>query len=231
MIHWAQLFHFYQPPTQTPQVLEKICNESYGPLLEVLYQNLHARVTLNINGVLLEMLQDYGHRDIIKSLRALGEKGEVEFTGSGKYHPILPLLPQDERKRQIELNIATGTHLLGKTFAPKGFFPPEMCYSGDIVPEVIATSHQWVILSGIACANTWPIDKVCQVENGKKKLAVFFRDDILSNKISFKQTSTQEFLAHLKQMKCDKENVYVVTPMDAETYGHHIHDWENIFLT
>ena len=35
MIFWAQLFHFYQPPTQLPSVLEKICNESYKPLLEV----------------------------------------------------------------------------------------------------------------------------------------------------------------------------------------------------
>jgi len=230
MIYWAQLFHFYQPPTQTPQVLEKICNESYRPLLEVLYQNPHAKVTLNINGVLLDMLHDYGHKDIIKSLRAVGEKGGVEFTGSGKYHPILPLLPPDERKRQIELNTATGTHLLGKAYAPKGFFPPEMCYSDDILSEVIATGHQWVILSGVACPNTWPVDKICQVENGGKRLSVFFRDDILSNKISFKQTGTQDFLEHLKQMKGDKENMYVVTAMDAETYGHHIQNWENLFL-
>jgi alpha-amylase/alpha-mannosidase (GH57 family) len=230
MIYWAQLFHLYQPPTQMPQVLEKICNESYRPLLEVLHQNSHVRVTLNINGVLLEMLHDYGHRDIIKSLRELGEKGAVEFTGSGKYHPIFPLLPQDDRKRQIELNTDTGSRLLGKAYAPKGFFPPEMCYSDDILSEVIATGHQWVILSGVACPNTWPVDTIYQVENRRKRLAVFFRDDILSNKISFKQTSTQDFLEHLKQMKGDKDNIYIVTAMDAETYGHHIKDWENIFL-
>jgi alpha-amylase/alpha-mannosidase (GH57 family) len=230
VIYWAQLFHFYQPPTQMPSVLEKICDESYRPILDVLLQNPHARVTININGVLLEMLHDYGHRDIIKSLKALGEKGVVEFTGSGKYHPILPLLPPPERKRQIELNAATGSRFLEKAFVPKGIFPPEMCYSGDIVPEIIASGHQWVILSGIACPNSWPIDRVYQVESEGKKLAVFFRDDILSNKISFKQTSSEEFLAHLKQMKGDRENVYVVTAMDAETYGHHIQDWENIFL-
>ena len=151
MIYWAQLLHFYQPPTQMPQVLEKICNESYRPVLMALHQNPHARATLNINGVLLEMLHDYGHRDIIKSLRSLGEKGEIEFSGSGKYHPILPLLPPGERKRQIELNIATGTHFLGKAYAPKGFFPPEMCYSSEIVPEVINAGYKWTILSGIAC--------------------------------------------------------------------------------
>jgi alpha-amylase/alpha-mannosidase (GH57 family) len=230
VIYWAQLFHFYQPPTQMPLVLEKICKESYEPLLKVLLQNPHARATININGVLLEMLHDYGHRDVINSLRALGDKGEVEFTGSGKYHPILPLLPQGERKRQIELNIATSTHLLGRTYQPKGFFTPEMCYSDDILSEVVATGHQWIILSGIACPNSWPVDKVYQIEHGGKRLAVFFRDDILSNKISFKQIGANDFLEHLKQVRGDKENVYVITAMDAETYGHHIQNWERLFL-
>jgi alpha-amylase/alpha-mannosidase (GH57 family) len=230
VIYWAQLFHFYQPPTQIPVVLEKICNESYKPLLKVLLENPHARATLNINGVLLEMLHDCGHRDVIKSLHALEEKGEVEFTGSGKYHPILPLLPQGERKRQIELNIATSIHFLGEAFQPKGFFPPEMCYSDDILTEVIATDHQWVIVGGIACPAQWPMDKIYQVEHNGKRLAVFFRDDILSNKISFKQIGANDFLEHLKQVRGDKENVYVVTAMDAETYGHHIQNWEKLFL-
>ena len=74
MIYWAQLFHFYQPPTQIPLILEKICSESYKPLLKVLYQNQHARATLNINGVLLEMLHDYGHRDIIRASVHSGKK-------------------------------------------------------------------------------------------------------------------------------------------------------------
>ncbi len=230
MIYWAQLFHFYQPPTQMPLILEKICNESYKPLLKVLLQNPHARATLNINGVLLEMLHDYGHRDVIRSLRALGEKGEVEFTGSGKYHPILPLLPQDERKRQIELNISTLAHFLGNACQPKGFFPPEMCYSDDILSEIAAAGYQWVIVSGSACPAPWPIDKIYQVEHQGKKVAVFFRDDILSNKISFKQIGPGDFFQHLKQVGSDGEDIYIITAMDAETYGHHIQNWERLFL-
>ena len=68
MIYWAQLFHFYQPPTQLPPVLDKICNESYRPLLEVFRQYPGARVTVNINGVLTEMLRDCGHQDVIDGL-------------------------------------------------------------------------------------------------------------------------------------------------------------------
>ena len=34
-IYWANLLHFYQPPIQIPEILRKVVNESYRPLIEV----------------------------------------------------------------------------------------------------------------------------------------------------------------------------------------------------
>jgi hypothetical protein len=45
MIYWAQLLHFYQPPTQVPSVLRRICDESYRPLLKVFQEYPNARST------------------------------------------------------------------------------------------------------------------------------------------------------------------------------------------
>jgi alpha-amylase/alpha-mannosidase (GH57 family) len=230
MIYWAQLLHFYQPPTQLPSVLEKICDESYRPLLEVFHQYPNARVTVNINGTLTEMLKDCGHRDIIQGLKELAESGQIEFTGTGKYHPILPLIPPDEAKRQIELNQKTNSFFFGTAYKPSGFFPPEMAYSREILPLVIGAGHRWIILSGVACPTNWPVDTVYQIEHEGKRLAVFFRDNLLSNKISFDELGPRDFLENLKALKGDKENIYAVTAMDAETYGHHIQDWEELFL-
>jgi alpha-amylase/alpha-mannosidase (GH57 family) len=231
MIYWAQLFHFYQPPTQLPSVLNKICQESYRPLIEVFRQHPSAKATFNINGVLTEMLSDHGQNDIIEGLKELAEKGQIEFTGSAKYHPILPLIPPEESRRQIEINKTANAFYFGKkAFKPSGFFPPEMAYSRAVLPAVIATGHQWIILSGVACPADWPVDKVYQIEHDGKRLAVFFRDDILSNKISFHELGPGDFLNHLRACKGEKENVYVVTAMDAETYGHHIKHWEELFL-
>ena len=77
MIYWAQLLHFYQPPTQVASVLKKICNESYRPLIQVFKDYPHARATVNFNGVLTEMLMDCGHEDIIKGFRGLAEQGQL----------------------------------------------------------------------------------------------------------------------------------------------------------
>ncbi len=230
MIYWAQLLHFYQPPTQAPSMLKKICDESYRPLLQVFEEHPSARVTINLNGVLTDMLVDCGHTDVIEGFRGLAEKGQLECTGTGKYHPILPLIPQEEVKRQIELNTQTNRRFFGKAYTPQGFFPPEMCYSQDILQPIIESGYRWIVLSGIACPAEWPMDKIYRVECDGRETAVFFRDDVLSNRISFQDLAAKQFIAHLEEWQGERENIYVVTAMDAETYGHHIQDWERTFL-
>lgn len=68
MIAWAPVFHFYQPPTQFPDVLKKICRESYRPLIELLSEFERARATVNINGSLTQMLLDCGGEDVVSGL-------------------------------------------------------------------------------------------------------------------------------------------------------------------
>jgi alpha-amylase/alpha-mannosidase (GH57 family) len=176
------------------------------------------------------MLMDCGHKDVVDGLRSLAENGQLEFTGTGKYHPILPLIPKEEVKRQIDLNIQTNRRFFGKSYAPQGFFPPEMCYSPDILRPIIKSGYRWIILSGIACPAEWPLDIIYRVGCDGQEIAVFFRDDVLSNRISFRNMEAKEFIAHLEQWQGKRENIYVVTAMDAETYGHHIQGWERIFL-
>jgi len=124
MIYWAPLFHFYQPPTQTRDILKKVSNESYRPLLDVIESYPHAKATVNINGVLTEMLAESGHSDVLEKLRELAMGGQIEFTGSGMYHPILPLIPQEEMERQIRHNHRVNRELLGEVYTPTRLLPP-----------------------------------------------------------------------------------------------------------
>ena len=230
MIYWAPLLHFYQPPTQHHWVLRKVCQESYRPLIRLFRELPNAKITVNINGVLTEMLDEHGMADVLDGLRELGERGQLEFTGSAKYHPILPLIPQDEMLRQIVHNSNTNRRLLGKSYAPAGFFPPELAYSEDILRQVVESGYCWILLSGVACPVDWPMDVIHQVSHNGQRLAVFFRDDILSNRISFRTIDAQGFIKHLEGLKEGSSDRYVVTAMDAETFGHHIQHWEKYFL-
>ncbi|MCL4498919.1 MAG: hypothetical protein M1335_01575 [Chloroflexi bacterium] len=230
MVYWAPLLHFYQPPLQLPRVLRKVCDESYRPLIEVFRQYPNAKVTVNICGVLTEMLWEGGYQDVVNGLRELAARGQIEFTGSAKYHPILPLIPNEEIERQIRRNFLTNRRYFGEEYAPKGFFPPEMAYGPSILEPVIESRHQWILLSGVACPATWPVRQVYQAGSNDETLAVFFRDDILSNRISFHNIDDDGFLAHLRRLRDGQKDAYVITAMDAETFGHHVQNWEKLFL-
>jgi len=200
-------------------------------LLDVFESNPKAKVTINLCGVLTELLADHGALDIVERMKKLAERGQLEFVGTSKYHAILPLIPKEEMLRQIELNSQTNSYFFKKAFAPKGFFPPEMCYSKDILSPIYKTGHKWIIMSGVACADEWPMDKIYQARVGTSStISVLFRDDILSNKISFQNIDSKGFLSHLKGIGHAKKDAYVITAMDGETFGHHIQNWEKLFL-
>jgi predicted glycosyl hydrolase (DUF1957 family) len=229
MVYWAPILHFYQPPTQFPAVLKRICDESYRPLIKLLGEFERARATVNINGSLTQILADCGHQDVIDGLRRLAADDRIEFLGSAMYHPILPLIPESEVERQIQLNEATNRRAFGEVYAPRGFFPPELAY-GPVVADVVArTEHRWILAAGIACPTEWPVRVVHRIAD-HPELSVLFRDDIVSNRISFKNIDGFGFIDHLRALGREDAPTYVVTAMDAETFGHHVRDWERLFL-
>ena len=230
-IYWANLLHFYQPPIQIPEVLRKVVDESYRPLIEVFKQKPQARASVNINGVLAEMLYESGYQDVIDGLKDLAAAGQIEFVGSAKYHAILPLINGNEQRRQIRRNHLANKHFFGDLYQPLGFFPPEMCYDKSFLDAVLDLGHKWVIMSGVACPAPWPTNQVYEAKSPDgHSIAVVFRDDVLSNNISFQDMDGKAFIQHLRSAHGNDRDMYIVTAMDAETFGHHIENWDQLFL-
>jgi len=229
-MRWANFLHFYQPAEQQPDILEAIANQSYRPLLEGFKKNPNLRLTLNFSGALLELFDKYGYKDIIDSLRELGSSGRVEFTSSAKYHAFLPFLSDEEIIRQIKTNDETNKFFLGDTYRPKGFFPPEMAFSENLVPILDSLGFEWVILDEIAKNGTpGMVDytKLYRVKNSK--LLVFFRERRMSNLIMSAVVRSKETL--LEAMKDDlNSDRYIFTAMDGETFGHHRPGLEKMLL-
>jgi alpha-amylase/alpha-mannosidase (GH57 family) len=232
-IYWAPLLHIYQPPTQDTNILKSINKECYEPLLTILNEYDFAKFTLNINAVLIELLIENELFSTLHLLKNLVSESKLEITGNAKYHPILPLIPRKEAYHQIQINEDLIRREFGSAWQRKGFFPPEMAISPKIAKYVQELGYKWIIQSGVAFPGdrykiNWPLDLIYCTPTG---LQLFFRDDILSNKISFKNTTAKEFVNDIKNLHNDRQNdIYIITAMDGETFGHHIKNYENTFL-
>jgi len=217
----SHFLHIYQPAEQRQDILERVVHESYRPLVEGLRANPSAKITININGALTDLLFERGFRDIIEGLKYLAERGQIEFTGSAKYHAFLPLLPEEEVERQIRINTETNRDYFGAVFSPHGFFAPEMAYSGVIRDVIQRLGYQWIILDEIAYSghnNECNFTKLSAIQ-GSSVLAVF-RERKTSNIIMSAVVRSAESLKEILKDE-QKKDRYILTAMDGETFGHH----------
>lgn len=217
---WSNFLHFYQPPNQQKDILERIVNESYRPLMRIFRDNPQAKATININGGLLELLEEDGYKDVVNDLRKLLRRGQIELTGSAKYHAFLPLLPENEIRRQIEINEETLRRYFGE-WKKKGFFPPELAYDFNLARIVKEMGYEWIVAAQIAFGSEIPrFDRTYKVKDlGDFK--IFFRHKQASVLILSGITrSVESFFAEL-DANLLAANHYILTIMDAETFGHH----------
>lgn len=216
----ALLLHIYQPPTQFQGLVEAITRQSYEKVVRLLEKYPQARINLNINASLSEQLFDAGYKGLLERMAVLAEKGQIEFTGSAAYHPILPDLSKHEIIRQINLNNKINQSLIGSAYSPVGFFPPEMAYENKVGEVAEKLGFKWMVVddTGIEDGH-YCLDYVYRRKNGR--LLYFSRNSRLSYKIAFGKVRT--ILGLQRSIGVDQalRKKYLVLAMDGETFGHH----------
>ena len=221
-MNWAILLHIYQPPHWDPRIIGRVVEESYRPILDILTVNPKIRLTLNINASLTEQLAALGYQDVIEHIKKLAEAGQIEFTGSAKYHPILPLLPLDEAERQIKLNSETNRAVFGPVYKPRGFFPPELAVNQTVVDLVKRLGYQWIALDEISASGRIGLvdfAKGYRLKSGG--LASVFRNRQISDYLSFvaPPDNPSAFFDSLPVPL--PKDFCLVTAFDGENLGHH----------
>ena len=68
---WANFLHIYQPPTQKEIWVKRIADESYRKIINGLLEIPRAKITLNINGILCELLERFGAKDVLHGIKKL----------------------------------------------------------------------------------------------------------------------------------------------------------------
>ncbi|MCM8787361.1 MAG: hypothetical protein NC935_04830 [Candidatus Omnitrophica bacterium] len=227
-LYWINFLHLYQPPWQKKEIVEEFTNKSYRYILNILKKYPKTKITMNISGCLTEQLLNYGFRDILDDIKKLTLKKQIELVGSAMYHPILPLIPEDEVIRQIKLNENINSKIFGKAwgvskkiYGLRGFFMPEMAYSKKVAKIISKMGYEWIILDEIALDGkfnniNWSTKyyiKDVKCKNSKENFIVVFRD-----RKFYKNTFETEKIDKMLKNK-NLNNIFIVTARDGEGYN------------
>lgn len=168
-----------------------------------------------------ELLEKWGGEDVIWDIRELLKRGNLELTGSAKYHAFLPLIPEEEIERQIRLNEDGLNKYFNGYWQKKGFFSPEMAYSNKVARVAKRTGYKWMIVDEMSFPSDrkYQPDRIYNIE-GIDDFGVFFRERNLSFIVLSAQIGTMPAIIRYLSDRLGK-NEYALTAMDGETFGHH----------
>ncbi len=153
--------HLHQPPGNlallidaNPREAEQIirCYER-PPRFARQYADV-GHLHVGFSGILLEQLLNpevvdrYRHIiDIPAMLDAYRNAPNIELIGMGYFHPIFPLIPPADWEEQL----CSGRELMVEVFgrAPRGFWPPEMAFSMELIPALVRAGYEYVVVDGV----------------------------------------------------------------------------------
>jgi hypothetical protein len=151
-------WHMHQPPGNLKRLLDNqpAAAEQILRCYQQVARYAHkyadvAYLHVGFSGVLLEQLSDPktidAYRrllDIPAMLNEYATADNIELIGMGYAHPIFPLIPARDWAAQL----AAGQDIMRALFgrAAKGFWPPEMAFSQDMIGPLVNAGFEYVVI-------------------------------------------------------------------------------------
>jgi alpha-amylase/alpha-mannosidase (GH57 family) len=183
----ALVLNLHQPPGNLQDLLEHETWEAEEILFALDrmprtlwgYEDV-ARVHLSLSGSLLETLSDpafqqrvYGIIDCGSLLWHFQNRDLFEILGTGYYHPVLPLIPEDDRPEHLERWLGIARHLFWRP-SFDGFWPPEMGFAMELIPLLRAFGYRYVLVD---CEHVEPVDAMSWQELRYRPHIARYEDD------------------------------------------------------
>lgn len=199
-IHHALVLNLHQPPGN----LEFLLVEKPWDAREILYAYDRiprflwdyediAKVHLSLSGTLLETLSSpdfqrdvYGIVDCGSLLWHLQNRKIIDVLGTGYYHPVLPLIPEEDRAEHITRWQGIAQHLFWRQDF-NGFWPPEMGFSMELIPLLKQAGYRYVLVDSEHVEAVTPMSRAELLyrphiaRHGDDEIVVIVRDRELSD--------------------------------------------------
>lgn len=219
--------HNHQPVGNFDDVFQYACDRTYLPFLQVLEKFPNISMAFHFSGSLIEWLEI--HRpDVLKLLKKLVSRGNVELFGGGFYEPILAMIPEQDQIGQIRKMNAWGKDQLD--YEIKGNWLTERVWEPHLTRSLRAAEIDYIIVddyhfltSGV---NPDDLNGYFNTEQEGELLGVFPISQKLRYAMPFEDP--QVTIDILKDHATEAGNNVVVMADDGEKFGIWPGTWETV---
>ena len=135
--------HNHQPVDNWNHVIEEATIKCYQPFLDILESHPGVGMSIHYTGFLLDWLFE-NRPSMIEQLRRLMARGQVEMFSGAYYEPILAIIPDEDKRGQIEkLNDRIET-LTGQK--PHGMWLAERVWEPHLVKAIAQAGIEYLFL-------------------------------------------------------------------------------------
>ncbi len=211
----ALAVHFHQPVGNLDRVVQNATDRCYRPFLEVLANHPGVPMTLHYSGCLLEWLEANAI-DVIDTIAALVERGQVELMTGGFYEPILAAIPLRDRVGQIRM---MSDHLATSYGADAtGAWLTERVWEQDVVTSLVDAGAHYTVVDDTMFHSVGITDEQLKgpfvTEHDGRPLFVYAGDRRLRYLIPYKRVD--RVVEHIRSAAEDRLFVYAD---DGEKFG------------
>lgn len=217
-IHLGLLLHNHQPVGNFPWVFQQVYEEAYLPLIEALERHALIRISLHYTGSLLDWLTE-AHPEFLRRIAALVRRNQVEMVSGGYYEPILPAIPDADKRGQIrKLN-----ERLRNDFdaTPGGMWLAERVWEPGLPRLLREAGVEWTILDDIHFKNVGLEDSdlygYYATEDQSPILKVFATSQAMRYTVPWRPV--QETIDLLRSLATSSGERIVVMGDDGEKFG------------
>ena len=98
------VWHAHQPVGNLPWIIEEAYQKAYLPLIQTITKYPNIKSNIHFSGPLLIWLQE-NHPEYLEQINILLRRQQIEIIGGGFFEPVLAVIPDRDKEKQIQLMI------------------------------------------------------------------------------------------------------------------------------
>ena len=131
IVYFPIVWHAHQPIGNFSWIIEDAYQKAYLPLIQTLSKYPSIKSNIHFSGPLLIWLQE-NHPEYLEQISSLYHNNQIEIIGGGFYEPILAVIPDRDKEKQIQLMLAWWEN--NYQISPKGFWLAERVWVPNLPP-------------------------------------------------------------------------------------------------